>query len=86
MQTHLTGTFTDLGIDLAQIKTDVQDQQQLFLRIRLRLAIIFFFMLGALLGAYLFGTLNFISFLVPVLLPCSPRFTTFLDLMFKGII
>lgn len=66
--THLTGTFTDLGIDLAQIKTDGQDQQQLFSRIRLRLAIIFFFMLGALLGAYLFGKLNFIAFLMPVLL------------------
>lgn len=66
--THLTGTFTDLGIDLAQIKTDAPDQQQLFSRIRLRLAIIFCFMLGALLGAYLFGALNFIAFLVPVLL------------------
>jgi uncharacterized membrane protein YoaK (UPF0700 family) len=64
--THLTGTFTDLGIDLAQLKVNVKDQQPLFSRIKLRLAIIFCFMLGALLGAYIFGILNFIAFLVPI--------------------
>ncbi len=65
--THLTGTFTDLGIDLAQLKFSALSQQQSVLsRIKLRLAIVFCFMLGALLGAYVFGRLSFIAFLVPI--------------------
>lgn len=65
--THLTGTFTDLGIDLAQLKMEgYAVQKALFSRIRLRLAIIFCFMLGALVGAYLFGKIDFMSFLVPI--------------------
>jgi len=67
--THLTGTFTDLGIDLAQVKfNSFAKQQMLFSRIRLRLAIILCFMLGALLGAYFFGLFNFNAFVIPILL------------------
>ncbi|WP_379092011.1 YoaK family protein [Pedobacter sp. UC225_65] len=67
--THLTGTFTDLGIDLAQLKfSSLAQDQTLFSRIKLRLAIIFCFIMGALVGAYLFGLINFIAFLVPILL------------------
>jgi uncharacterized membrane protein YoaK (UPF0700 family) len=67
--THLTGTFTDLGIDLAQLKFNSFAQDQtLFSRIKLRLAIIFCFILGALVGAYLFGLINFIAFFAPILL------------------
>ena len=65
--THLTGTFTDLGIDLARLKiVPMAKQQPILSRIKLRLVIILCFMLGALLGAYLFGLLNFITFLVPI--------------------
>lgn len=65
--THLTGTFTDLGIDLAGLRfIPVAQQRQALSRIKLRLAIVLGFMLGALMGAYLFGLLNFIAFLVPI--------------------
>jgi uncharacterized membrane protein YoaK (UPF0700 family) len=65
--THLTGTFTDLGIELAQIMQRRRDDRHaLKTRIKLRLAIIFFFMCGALAGAYLYHGFGFRVFLVPV--------------------
>jgi len=67
--THLTGTFTDLGIELAQItKKGHEDRPALKAKIKLRSAIIFFFMGGALGGAYLYRFFSFRAFLVPVLL------------------
>lgn len=65
--THLTGTFTDLGIELAQLLRGSKDEQHAGLtsRIRLRLAIIFCFLLGAVAGAWLFQVLGFLIFLVP---------------------
>ncbi|MDB5156626.1 MAG: hypothetical protein JWR50_1333 [Mucilaginibacter sp.] len=65
--THLTGTFTDLGIELAQVlRAKAEDHRALKIRIKLRCAIIFFFMCGALAGAYLFHYFSFHSFLIPV--------------------
>jgi len=65
--THLTGTFTDLGIELAQmIKKRSEDHSALTKRIKLRLAIIFFFLFGAVAGAYLFRMSGFHSFLIPM--------------------
>jgi uncharacterized membrane protein YoaK (UPF0700 family) len=65
--THLTGTFTDLGIELAQvIKRRSEDHSALKKRIKLRLAIIFFFLFGAVAGAYLFRLFGFHSFLIPM--------------------
>jgi len=65
--THLTGTFTDLGIELAQItQKGNRSNTVLRSRIKLRLAIIFFFLFGAVLGAYLFSRLHFHAFLLPV--------------------
>ncbi len=65
--THLTGTFTDLGIELAQVlQKKREDRPSIKSRIKLRLAIIFFFMCGALAGAYLFRSFRFHAFLVPV--------------------
>src|ERR1700761_3353132 len=62
--THLTGTFTDLGIELAQVLYKTREDRQLLKsRITLRLSIIFFFMCGALGGAYLFRALGFHAFL-----------------------
>jgi uncharacterized membrane protein YoaK (UPF0700 family) len=67
--THLTGTFTDLGIELAQIlDKNRNDRPILRSRINLRLIIIFFFMAGALSGAYLFRALRFYAFFIPVAL------------------
>jgi uncharacterized membrane protein YoaK (UPF0700 family) len=67
--THLTGTFTDLGIELAQILDHTRkDKPVLHSKIKLRLFIIFFFMTGALGGAYLFHAFRFHSFFLPVVL------------------
>jgi len=75
--THLTGTFTDLGIELAQLKTgDQAGQQELLSKIKLRVSIIIFFMLGALSGAYAFSQLSFRAFLLPCFVLC---FTLFFD-------
>jgi len=65
--THLTGTFTDLGIELAQlIGQKVKDRSVLKAKILLRLFIIGSFMGGAILGAYLFYHREFQSFFIPV--------------------
>ncbi len=69
--THLTGTFTDLGIELAQLlHRSAEDKRAIRSRIKLRVAIIFFFMAGALGGAYLFRYIGFYSFLIPVAVLC----------------
>jgi len=65
--THLTGTFTDLGIELGQVfQKTTEDKKALKSRIKLRSAIIFFFMCGALAGAYLFKLLSFHAFFIPL--------------------
>ncbi len=65
--THLTGTFTDLGIELGQfLQKNGTDRPALKAKIKLRSTIIFFFMAGALAGAYLFHYWGFYSFLLPV--------------------
>ncbi len=67
--THLTGTFTDLGIELAQmINSSVEDRIVLKSKIKLHLAVIFFFMCGALGGAYLFRHLHFHAFFIPLII------------------
>jgi len=77
--THLTGTFTDLGIELAQIlDKNRKDKPSLRSKIKLRLIIIFFFMAGALAGAYLFHAFRFPAFLFPVALLL---FTLFYDIL-----
>lgn len=54
--THLTGLFTDLGIELSQLffyKLKVQ-RDKLFASIKLRITIISFFFFGGLLGAFFY--------------------------------
>jgi uncharacterized membrane protein YoaK (UPF0700 family) len=64
--THLTGMFTDLGIEIAAvIKRDETEKTKLKGQIRLRLIIIFFFFLGGILGGYLFGILKYHTFFIP---------------------
>lgn len=65
--THLTGTFTDLGIELAQLFIrKKRDISILKATIKLRLFIIFSFMTGAVSGAYFFISAGFSSFYIPV--------------------
>lgn len=65
--THLTGTFTDLGIELGLVLRGREGlNTALRSRIKLRLVIIFFFLFGALLGASLFRMFYFHAFLLPV--------------------
>ncbi|HQV78705.1 MAG TPA: YoaK family protein [Chitinophagales bacterium] len=54
--THLTGLFTDLGIELSQLffYTELQQKTRLKYSIRLRLIIIFSFFLGGILGGYFY--------------------------------
>ncbi len=69
--THLTGTFTDLGIALAQL-FNAPDQKRIVLKskIKLNLVIIVFFMTGAVSGAYLFRHISFLSFYAPIFILC----------------
>jgi uncharacterized membrane protein YoaK (UPF0700 family) len=67
--THLTGMFTDLGIDLSQaLRPGSKDNKILQRRIGLRVAIIVFFLLGGVAGGLLFIHYEYTAFLVPVLL------------------
>lgn len=58
--THLTGLFTDLGIELSQLffYKHKDQKDKLYASIRLRLTIITFFFLGGLLGGILYSTLK----------------------------
>ena len=58
--THLTGLFTDLGIDISHLFLRKFDDQRIKIKakIKLRIYIILFFFVGGLLGRFLFSTLN----------------------------
>ncbi len=66
--THLTGLFTDLGIELSQIFFYREPTQQERLRssIKLRFAIIGFFFLGCVVGGYTYLLKGILSLLVAV--------------------
>ena len=64
--THLTGMFTDLGIDLATLMSvPVQDTGNIRKKIILRLAIISFFLAGGILGGYVFLKYKYFTFYIP---------------------
>ncbi len=65
--THLTGLFTDLGIDLSQIITskNANDKKSLNKNIRLKLIIIFCFFLGGIAGGYLYLNFKLASLFFP---------------------
>jgi uncharacterized membrane protein YoaK (UPF0700 family) len=58
--THLTGLFTDLGIELSQLffYKQIDQKDKLYSSIKLRLTIISFFFLGGLLGGIFYSTIN----------------------------
>jgi uncharacterized membrane protein YoaK (UPF0700 family) len=64
--THLTGMFTDLGIELSVLlypgKSEVPEIKK---KMFLRAVIIFFFIIGGISGAYLFGLMSYFTFFVP---------------------
>lgn len=68
--THLTGLFTDLGIELSQLFFYRQPEQRkkLTSSIRLRLTIIACFFLGGIIGGMLFSKWNLLSLLFPAML------------------
>ncbi|RZL05657.1 MAG: DUF1275 domain-containing protein [Pedobacter sp.] len=76
--THLTGTFTDLGIELAQLANkNHAGRKDLISKIKLRLSSIISFLIGALFGAYIFGLIGFRAFIIPCFVVCL---TLFFDL------
>lgn len=81
--THLTGMFTDLGINLSALFYANSGQtRQLREKVILELAIILFFLSGGVIGGYLFGRLNCHTFLIPA---CLLIFTMFYDYFRVGI-
>ena len=64
--THLTGMFTDLGIELSSwLHSRNKDNLLLKQKMLLRTIIICFFIAGGISGAYLFNSMAFNSFLIP---------------------
>lgn len=68
--THLTGLFTDLGIELSQIlfyKSN-DDRHTLIKTIQLRIRIILFFFLGGIVAGYLYIFMKFYALLLPIVI------------------
>lgn len=64
--THLTGMFTDLGIDLASLGSAHKANNAVVRnRIILRSTIIFFFLLGGVIGGIIFHRSGFTAFYIP---------------------
>lgn len=68
--THLTGLFTDLGIEVSQLffYRETDQRQKLFSNINLRLRIIVFFFLGGIVGGFLYTRIGFHALFLPALL------------------
>lgn len=68
--THLTGLFTDLGIELSQLffyKLPEQ-RQRLLSSIKLRLTIIVFFFIGGIVGGVLYASMGLMVLLIAVVI------------------
>ena len=68
--THLTGLFTDLGIDLSQLFFYKQNRQKvkLYASIKLRLTIISIIFLGAIIGGVFYSSMHINVLLIAVVL------------------
>jgi uncharacterized membrane protein YoaK (UPF0700 family) len=66
--THLTGTFTDLGIEMAHLfkKLNLTERGMYIARIKIRLTIILFFTIGCISAAIMYKWLQYKTFFVPV--------------------
>lgn len=85
--THLTGLFTDLGIELSQLFFYKKPEQQAKLKtnIYLRLSIISFFFIGCVLGGYAYGYLQIRTLLIASLVLVIALFYDYLRLKFFAI-
>ena len=65
--THLTGLFTDLGIELSQLffYKEPQIKLRLYSSIKLRLTIISFFFIGGIIGGISYGQIQLKSLIIP---------------------
>lgn len=65
--THLTGLFTDLGIEVSQLLfyTTKEQRQRLLSTIQLRMLIITFFFLGGVVAGVVYSRLAFYTLLIP---------------------
>ena len=64
--THLTGMFTDLGIELSSMfYSKKADKSAIKKKMLLRTVIISFFIAGGISGAYLYSSLSYFYFLIP---------------------
>jgi len=67
--THLTGLFTDLGIELSQLLfyKKIEFKHQLLASIKLRLTIILFFFIGGIIGGVFYSLIGLYGLIVPVI-------------------
>ncbi|OJW18377.1 YoaK family protein [Mucilaginibacter sp. 44-25] len=85
--THLTGMFTDLGIDLSSALLSRKNlTPTLKRRLLLRLAIIIFFLLGGVAGGFAFQGIRFNAFYFPVALLLVVIFYDYFRIRFKQVI
>lgn len=85
--THLTGLFTDLGIELSQLFFYKKPEQQAKLKtnIYLRLSIITFFFIGCVLGGFAYGYLQIKTLLIASMVLVIALFYNYLRLKFFAI-
>lgn len=71
--THLTGLFTDLGIEISHLffSSKKHFYHQNISTIKLRLNIIFFFFFGGIVGGYLFSKIGFFVLIIGVVILLS---------------
>ena len=75
--THLTGMFTDLGIDLSALMYDGRKHQAINRRITLRLVIISSFLLGGIMGGFAYKAISYHTFYIPAGILCIVMFYDF---------
>lgn len=82
--THLTGLFTDLGIELSQLFFYKKPEQQTKLKsnIYLRLSIISFFFIGCVLGGFAYGYLKIKTLIIASMVLVIALFYDYLRLKF----
>ncbi|MCU0391613.1 MAG: DUF1275 domain-containing protein [Thermoflexibacter sp.] len=67
--THLTGLFTDIGIEGAKIIArykDTTDREKMINKFTLHVIIVFSFLVGGMVGGFLYANYLFFSFLLPI--------------------
>lgn len=67
---HLTGLFTDLGADVAEwVHPKAEKTKELKNKIYIRITILSFYLIGAVLGGFLFNIFDFaVFYIVPIIL------------------